>query len=233
MPRDTLFCKDIKDSRGNWVDEMDGSKTFQCGSIPLFCIFKTWRDCLFEKNKWKKKVKITHVLSLTVLWQGRTIFNISERSEKSFSQVQLFATPWTVYSPGQNTGVGSLSLLQGILQTQGLNPGLSCCRWVLYQLIHKGSPRTLKWVACPFASGCSRPRNWTGVSCIADRSFTNWATREAHLTLKEQFAPVSHKLTYNPDTKAWQVQGKRNHRPVLLLNRDVKIVNKMLANHNQ
>ena len=27
-------------------------------------------------------------------------------------------------SPGQNTGVGSLSLLQGIFPTQGLNPGL-------------------------------------------------------------------------------------------------------------
>ena len=31
--------------------------------------------------------------------------------------------PWN--SPGQNTGVGSLSLLQGIFPTQGLNPGLS------------------------------------------------------------------------------------------------------------
>ena len=27
-------------------------------------------------------------------------------------------------SPNQNTGVGSLSLLQGIFPTQGLNPGL-------------------------------------------------------------------------------------------------------------
>ena len=174
LPRDTLFCKDIKDSRGNWVDEMDGSKTFQCGSIPLFCIFKTWRDCLFEKNKWKKKVKITHVLSLTVLWQGRTIFNISERSEKSFSQVQLFATPWTVYSPGQNTGVGSLSLLQGIFPTQGLNPGLPHCRGILYQLSHKGSSTILEWVAYSFSNGSSRPRTQTRVSCIAAGFFTNY-----------------------------------------------------------
>ena len=43
-------------------------------------------------------------------------------------------------SPGQNTGVGSLSLLQGIFPTQGSNPGLLHCRWVLYQLSHKGSP---------------------------------------------------------------------------------------------
>ena len=42
-------------------------------------------------------------------------------------------------SPGQNTGVGSLSLLQGIFQIQGSNPGLPHCRWILYQLSHKGS----------------------------------------------------------------------------------------------
>ena len=54
--------------------------------------------------------------------------------------------------PRQNTAVGSLSLLQGIFPTQGLNPGLSHCRRILYQLSHKGSPRILEWVAYPFAS---------------------------------------------------------------------------------
>ena len=46
--------------------------------------------------------------------------------------------PWN--SPGQNTGVGSLSLLQGIFATQGWNPGLPHCRLILYQLSHQGSP---------------------------------------------------------------------------------------------
>ena len=41
-------------------------------------------------------------------------------------------SPWN--SPGQNTGVGSCSFLQGILPTQGSNPGLSHCRQILYQL---------------------------------------------------------------------------------------------------
>ena len=43
---------------------------------------------------------------------------------RSFSHVQLFATPWTIQSPGQNTRVGSLSFLQGIFPTQGSNPHL-------------------------------------------------------------------------------------------------------------
>ena len=50
-------------------------------------------------------------------------------------------------SPCQNTGVGSLPLLQGIFPTQRLNPGLPHCRWILYQLSHKASSRILEWVA--------------------------------------------------------------------------------------
>ena len=49
-----------------------------------------------------------------------------------------YTSPWN--SPGQNTGVGSLSLLQGIFSTQGSNPGLQHCRQILYQLRHQGSP---------------------------------------------------------------------------------------------
>ena len=53
-------------------------------------------------------------------------------------QLHGLYSPWN--SPSQNTGVGSFSLLQGIFPTQGSNPGLSHCRWILYQLSHKGSP---------------------------------------------------------------------------------------------
>ena len=44
-------------------------------------------------------------------------------------------SPWN--SPGQNTGGGSLYLLQGAFPTQGSNPGLPHCRWILYQLSHR------------------------------------------------------------------------------------------------
>ena len=87
-------------------------------------------------------------------------------------------SPWS--SPGQNTGVGSPSLLQGIFPIQGLNWGLPHCRWILYQLSQQGSPRILEWVAYPFSRGSFWPRNRTRVSYIAGRFFTSWATREAH-----------------------------------------------------
>ena len=44
-------------------------------------------------------------------------------------------SPWN--SPGQNTGVGSRSLLQRIFPTPG--SGLPHCGWILYQLSHQGS----------------------------------------------------------------------------------------------
>ena len=83
-------------------------------------------------------------------------------------------------SLGQNTGVGSLSLLQGIFPTQGSNPGLPHFGQILYQMSHKGSPRMLEWVAYSFSRRSSRPRNQTGISYIASGFFTNWAIREAH-----------------------------------------------------
>ena len=62
-------------------------------------------------------------------------------------------SPWN--SPGQNTGMGSFSLLRGIFPTQGSNPGLPHCRRTLYQLSYKGSPRILEWVSYPFSRGSS------------------------------------------------------------------------------
>ena len=93
------------------------------------------------------------------------------------SQAHELYRPWNF--PGQNTGVGSCSLLQGVFPTQGSNPGLPYCGWILYQLSHKRSPRILEWVAYPFSSRSSQPRNWTAVSCIAGGFFTNWVIREA------------------------------------------------------
>ena len=80
-------------------------------------------------------------------------------------------------SPGQKTGVGSRSLIQGIFLTRGSNLGLSHFRQLLYQLSHKGSPRILEWVAYPFSSGSFKFRNWTGF-------FTSWAIREALILIK-------------------------------------------------
>ena len=110
------------------------------------------------------------IFQARVLEWGATAF-----SGKSLSRVQLLR-PHGLYSLwhslGQNTGVGSFSLPQGIFLTQGSNSGLPHCRKILYQLSHQGNPSIPEWVAYPISSRPSRPRNRTGVSCIAGRFFT-------------------------------------------------------------
>ena len=83
-------------------------------------------------------------------------------------------------SPGQNIGGSNLSLLQGILPTQGgPRTQVSCIAGGFFtSWATKGSPRILEWVAYPFSSGSSQPRNQTGVSCIVGRFFNNWAIKE-------------------------------------------------------
>ena len=66
----------------------------------------------------------------TVKSESRSVVSDSLRPQGLYS-------PWN--SPGQNIGVGSLSLLQGIFPSQGWNPGIPQCRWILYYLSHKGS----------------------------------------------------------------------------------------------
>ena len=67
----------------------------------------------------------------------------SESPSVVSDSLQLYGlySPWN--SVGQNTGVGSRSLLQGIFLTQGSNPGLPHCRQILYHLSHQGSPGSL------------------------------------------------------------------------------------------
>ena len=103
-------------------------------------------------------------------------------------------------SPGKNTGVDCHALLQGIFPTQGLDPGLPHCRWILYHLSHQGKPIILEWVAYSFSRGSSPPGNQTRVSCTTGRLFTSWATREAHIDKKPY-------IKWKPIRTYWIAQG--------------------------
>ena len=98
-------------------------------------------------------------------WINLEILHVS----KKYSSLLKWRESHSVMS---NSGVGSRSLLQGIFPSQGSNPGLPHCRQSLYCLSCQGSPTKLQWVAYPFSRGPSRPRDRTGVSCIAGRFFT-------------------------------------------------------------
>ena len=132
--------------------------------LPMVIAAMKWKDaCSLEEKLWQTWREVKRSESRSVI--------------SDFLRLHGLHSPWD--SPGQNTGVGSLSLFQGIFPTQGLNPGLGHCRWILYQLSQKGSPRVVEWKAYCFSSRSSRPRNRKGVFCIPGGLFTNWAMREA------------------------------------------------------
>ena len=85
-------------------------------------------------------------------------------------------SPWN--SPGQNTGVGSLSLLQQIFPTQESHRGLLHCRHILYQLSYQGS------------------QCYSGSVCLSPVEHPSWNN------LKSAYPPVS----ILPSVSWWNVR---------------------------
>ena len=128
------------------------SRTTACLEYPCVYAGKSWLQC------WKDQTRnLQLVLSSVQILVGLSSFlNSSCFCQHSVYQmpcaqllicVQL-CHPMNLSLPGsavhgdssdKNTGVGCHVLLQGIFPTQGLNPGLTHCRQILYQLSHQGS----------------------------------------------------------------------------------------------
>ena len=61
--------------------------------------------------------------------------------------LQADSLPIELSGKPKNTGVGTLSLLQGTFPTQEWNWGFLHCRWILYQPSHQGSPECVHILA--------------------------------------------------------------------------------------
>ena len=116
-------------------------------------------------------------------------------------------SPWN--SPGQNTGVGSLSLLHRIFPTQGSNPGLPHCRQILYQLRHKGSPGILEWVAYPFFSRSSWPRK-SNQGLLHCMQILNQLSYQGSTETKVNYSYIRQK------TLTWKWQKKKKTKKVIM-----------------
>ena len=88
--------------------------------------------------------------SVNGLFQARILEWVAMPSTRDFPNpgietrspsLQADSLPSEPPGKSMNTGVGSLSLLQGIFPTQELNRGLLHCRWILYQLSYQVSQR--------------------------------------------------------------------------------------------
>ena len=103
--------------------------------IALFLFFKLYiivytSLCMIYFTRKKRKL-CRSIFDGLCVWECCSVVFDSLRPHGLYS---------TWNSLGQNTGVGSLSLFQGIFPIQGSNPGLPHSRLILYQLNHKGSP---------------------------------------------------------------------------------------------
>ena len=95
----------------------------------LPAMWETWvRSLDWEDALEKGKATHSSILAWRIPW-----------TVSSFGLFALYLTLWTVAlpgssvhgdSPGKNTGLSNLSLLQGTVPTQGSNPGLLHCRWI-------------------------------------------------------------------------------------------------------
>ena len=94
-------------------------------------------------------------------------------------------------SLGQNTGMDTLSLLQGIFPTQELNPGLPHCRWILYQLSRQGSPHHQR-IHTSDKEACE---NMFHIICHQGVQINSTGY---------QFIPIRMAKIQNTDTKCWQ-----------------------------
>ena len=106
--------------KSNWTKTAQKFPEFSgiCMSICILSLFRSlkWPLCQIRFYGTEMKWSESHLAVSDFLWQHG-----------------LYSS-WN--SLGQNTGVGSLSLLQGTFLTQGQNPGLLHCKRILHQLNH-------------------------------------------------------------------------------------------------
>ena len=138
-------------------------------------------------------------------------------NESLLNHLWLFATPWTIVPQAplsmdfsKNTGLGSHSLLQGILLTQGWNPGLLHCRQILYywkdwfwswykEPTHRKRPW---WWERPRAGGEGGNRGWDGWKA----SRTQWTCKWSHSIVSDSLQ--SHGLQSARLLCPWDSPGK-------------------------
>ena len=107
-----------------------------CSSrIRCFISFVSFHSCLYSTSQ---GISLEYVFIFRSFLSNPFLESESRSVMSNPLQPHELSSPWN--SPGQNTGVGSPSLLQQIFPTQDSNWGLLHCRQILYQLSYQESP---------------------------------------------------------------------------------------------
>ena len=133
--RQTFIRRFFKDkgksnqSGGKWMQKEVGGKNIRPGGVPsvkgqLAAAVFTWFLQLHlhpEHSRVSSEAEIEKRSAVSSTLQPHGLYS-----------------PWN--SPGQNSGVGSCSLLQGDLPNSGMEPRSPTLQQILYRLSHQGSP---------------------------------------------------------------------------------------------
>ena len=186
------------------------------GCILSPCIFNFYAEHIMRNPRLEKSqagIKIAGSNINNFRYPDNTTLMVeSEREVKwseSHSVVSDCLRPHGLYIPwnalGQNTGVGSLSLLQGIFPIQGSNPGLSHCRQILYQLSHKGSPeseeelKSLLMKVKGESENAGLKLNIQKMKIMASSSVTSWKIAGETMKIVTDFIFLDSKTTVDWD----------------------------------
>ena len=142
---------------------------FSYGPSVCLCVLIFFKDAshialdpTLMTSLWLKYYLLSRVWLFVIPWAVTCQAPLSMKfSRQEYWSGLSFPSPWYLLNPGieprspalqadslppeppgkpRNTGVGSLSSLQGIFPTQELNRGLLHCRWILYPQSYQGSP---------------------------------------------------------------------------------------------
>ena len=115
------------------------------------------------------------IISSRYCFDWKEWYNPMKNSTDCFLVFLIQLLPYYLFSST------SLSLLSWDLPNPGIKPRFPALPADSLPAEPQEKRKNTGWVDYPFSRGCSWPRNWTGVSWIAGRFFTNWAIREALL----------------------------------------------------
>ena len=156
-------------------------------SLNTYYAEKSWDkvslSSFYREGKWGRETNLSKVKMPLSEWKVTQSDSLWPRGLYSW---------WN--SPGQNTGVGSCSLLQAIFPTQELDPGLPHCRKILYQLSHQGSP--FSWVQFSHSVMSNSATPWTAARQASLFITNSWSLPE--LMSIESVMPSNHPFSVSP-----------------------------------
>ena len=113
---------------------------------------------------------------------------------------QELYSPWN--SPGQNTGVGSHFLLQGVFPTQGSNQGLPHSKRILHRLSHQGSPVSIDKVFAKVSQ------------TVSQRWSTGFCPGNPLSQLRVQTTPQLPLSPFSHQTLGWVLEQTGKYQPL-------------------